>query len=364
MNTNHCMNQENSAVPGPLQGVGHYLATDATPEGTSSCPHLDLNLDFGITILPDSAKPPRQDITEQSPPRLMQLEATTTATVFSNPSPQLQGVLMVLRTERIRTGSMPARVDLAFVGDSIEPLRSSLKEFGVNLVPIVVRQLPPTSGNTEAQYQLVSGHRRLQVARDEGLEVKALVLGQTDRSPDLQQLISNVLREPLSPYESGRQIRHVLDNDWTKSVSALAKTIGKSKTQVSRELSLAGLPPLVLKAFIDLRELRVRDGPALTRALDRDQAAVLSEAQVIAALSDKPDARETVKRLLAATGIPGTVAQCNTPQDLVAGGQIAGTWCIGTAGELDIHITGPMSTIEHKRLVSKLQQILKKYVDP
>lgn len=109
------------------------------------------------------------------------------------------------------------------------------------LQPIVVFQ-------SNDNYVIVLGHRRVRAHELLGLKViKAIVI----KEPTRQQLISmvlieNIQREDLNPIELAISLRGYLGEKHFKTADALAQSIGKSPSLVSRYLSLLTLPDEII----------------------------------------------------------------------------------------------------------------------
>lgn len=273
------------------------------------------------------------------------------------------GTVMCLKTQQIRFDKTHHRVDEEFFSKRFEKLSNDILKTGVNIEPITVRKLPAKRLGVEPEYEIVSGHRRLQACIDHQREVIAIVVSRPrSLSFELDRLKSNLHKSAPSPFESGRQLRDILEAGQFESGSDLAKAIGASKSKVSRELTLANLPPDVLVAFGDLRKLRVLDGPDLARALEKDREAVLAEARDIKSLPRRPDEREVVKRLLAAADMSSSVARCNNAQDLIVKNQVVGNWSARKDDDIEVRFTFPLSPEKQTRLIKKIQKVLGPYV--
>jgi hypothetical protein len=135
------------------------------------------------------------------------------------------------------------------------------------------------------------------------------------------------------------------------------------KPALSVALALAKLPVEITSVIKDLRELKVRDGLALGKALKRNENAVLEESRSIAATDKSLPAREVVARLHAAAGEKTGVAQCNIRQPLISNGQNVGYWQVKSNGKLEINPIARIPLTELKIVIKKFEQILGKYVD-
>lgn len=293
------------------------------------------------------------------------LDLQSAQDISGEKDPRLIGVVMLLKTSQIRFSQEPHRAQASYHDEDFEVLSQNVNAAGGVCEPIIVKELPQKTVDGQRQYEVIQGHRRLQACAENELDVMATVIKKPlgGQSFALDRLKGNRFRKELSPFEFGKQLEHIVDNEWTGSLTALGAAIGCSKSQVSRGLALATLPPKIISVINDPRCLRMKDGAALQDALKRDREIVLAEAAAIALLPNKLGAVEVVKRLLAAAGISG-VARCNIPIDLVVHEQIVGNWCPQPGGETLIRICTPMSPVEQSQLMKKVQKVLSAYVQP
>jgi ParB family chromosome partitioning protein len=101
------------------------------------------------------------------------------------------------------------------------------------------------TGDREAKYRIITGHRRYRAAKLAGLtQVEVLI-----REPDdaltrrLKSIVSNVQREDVGPIEMAEALQSLIDeDDRIKSQDDLARLIGKDKTWVSGMLKILAIP--------------------------------------------------------------------------------------------------------------------------
>lgn len=292
------------------------------------------------------------------------LDLQSAQDISGEKDPRLIGVVMRLKTSQIRFSQEPNREQASYHDEDFEVLSQNVNAAGGVCEPIIVKELPQKTVDGQRQYEVIQGHRRLQACAENELDVMATVIKKPlGQSFTLDRLKGNRFRKELSPFEFGKQLEHIVDNEWTGSLTALGVAIGCSKSQVSRALALAALPTEIISVIDDPRGLRMKDGAALQDALKRDSENVLAETAAIALLPNKLGAVEVVKRLLAAAG-KSSVARCNIPIDLVVHEQIVGNWCPQHGGETLIRICTPMSPVEQSQLMKKVQKVLSAYVQP
>jgi len=106
----------------------------------------------------------------------------------------------------------------------IEELAQSIRSKGV-LLPLLVRPV-------NQHYEIVAGAQRFRAAQRAGLrEVPVRVSSFTDAEAQETQLIENLLRTDLHPFEEAQGFRALLDkeaNRYTIEVSVRSVTYGRS----------------------------------------------------------------------------------------------------------------------------------------
>jgi len=137
--------------------------------------------------------------------------------------------------------------------EELAELTASIREHGV-LQPLIV-----TVGETDGQYILIAGERRLQAARLAGLSaVPVLVHQATDQQRLEMAIIENVQRSDLSALEEAEAYRQLAE-DFDLSHEEIAGRVGKSRVSVTNTLRLLRLPDSVKNALI---ENRISEGHA------------------------------------------------------------------------------------------------------
>lgn len=143
----------------------------------------------------------------------------------------------------------PAVLDSSFVSDRLEDgdeqfreLREAIRRSGQSS-PILVRPHPETSG----RYMIVFGHRRAKVARDLGINVRAVIKPMADIAHVVAQGQENTARANLSFIEKAFFAKKLSDAGMTKDTIKAALTV--DDTLLSRMLSVAEtVPQAVLDA--------------------------------------------------------------------------------------------------------------------
>ena len=154
--------------------------------------------------------------------------------------------------------------------DEMDALIESIQEQGI-LTPLIVRPLE----NTEDEYEIISGHRRLHAARKAGItEIPAFVYALDRDSAAIALVDSNLHREHILPSEKafayklkmealkhqGKRTDLTLVQLAPKSAEVVASDAGISKDMVKRYIRLTHLIPELL-ALVD--EGRISLTPAV-----------------------------------------------------------------------------------------------------
>src|SRR3989344_2868482 len=119
-------------------------------------------------------------------------------------------------------------------------LTSSIRNLGL-VEPIVVSPCPE-----EGKFQVISGSRRCQAAKDAGLkEVPAVIQQPKNRWEErVRRLVANLQRQDLHPIEVAEAVKALLD-DYPKvhgAQKALGQLLGKDDAWVSEALRILDLP--------------------------------------------------------------------------------------------------------------------------
>lgn len=185
---------------------------------------------------------------------------------------------------------------------SEETCRAEIASFSKQgqLVPVLGR---PLRGDASYDAELITGARRLFVARhlNQSLAVELRTL--SDREALIAMDIENRLRKDISPYERALSYAQWLRSGHFKSQDEIACALRISSSQVSRVLGLALLPAVLVEAFHNPTEIREHWGISLlTKLVDPNaRKSVLEAARSIVARSERPPAIEVYRLLLTAS---------------------------------------------------------------
>ncbi len=136
----------------------------------------------------------------------------------------------------------PLQVRSLIKSESLVDLVESIKEHGI-LEPLVVAKTP-------AGYQIIAGERRWRAAKIVGLKTVPVIVKETSARGMLEMaLVENVQRENLNPIERAQGFQRLVD-EFSLSVTEIAKRIGKSPAYVSNSLRLLSLPDAIKDGLI------------------------------------------------------------------------------------------------------------------
>lgn len=133
-----------------------------------------------------------------------------------------------------------------FEAEALNELAASIKQHGL-LQPLVVE---PTS---DGRYRLIVGERRWRAAKLAGLtEVPAIVREISQQERLELALVENIQRQNLNPLEEAAAYRRLQD-EFGLTQEAVAKRVGKSRSQVANTERLLTLPAVIQEALRDGR---------------------------------------------------------------------------------------------------------------
>jgi ParB-like chromosome segregation protein Spo0J len=111
--------------------------------------------------------------------------------------------------------------------------------------------------------------------------------------------VENRQRQDISPYERGLSFARYLRGGYFESQDQLARSLKISQSQVSRLLTLARLPSVVVSAFASPLDIREGWGPDLIGALQdvRRRDATIARARALASANPRPRAIDVYQQL-------------------------------------------------------------------
>jgi len=131
----------------------------------------------------------------------------------------------------------------AFDEQQLEELAESIRSKGI-LSPLLVRR-------ENGHFEIVTGARRYRAAQRAGLrEVPVRVATLTDEEVLETQIVENLLRSDIHPFEEAKGFRALLEREGTAyTIEKLAAKTGKNPSYIAKRLRLLDLVPLAADAF-------------------------------------------------------------------------------------------------------------------
>lgn len=188
-------------------------------------------------------------------------------------------VVRALDPVRVVLSKWANRHASAFESPEFAALREEVRQAGGNVQPIKVR---PLVGREDADFEIVFGHRRHRACLDLGLPVLAMVEAVSDAELFTAMDRENRQRKDLSPWEQGLMYRKALDEGLYPSLRRLAEAVGADPGNVSKALTLARLPDVVIEAFQTPLVIQYNWGPALSSAVQKDPEGTMARARAVA----------------------------------------------------------------------------------
>lgn len=189
----------------------------------------------------------------------------------------------------------------------LEELALSIKEHGI-VQPVIVRKVGDG-------YELVAGERRWRAAQLAGLtKVPALVREFTEAERMEIALIENLQREDLNPLEEAEAYRALMDA-FGLTQEALAKRLGRSRSQVANTLRLLQLPDRVQE---EIRAGRLSMGHAKVLGGVEDPAELVALAEKVVSEGLSVRELEELLRPREKRERPRAKARAKLPPDLAA----------------------------------------------
>jgi ParB family chromosome partitioning protein len=143
--------------------------------------------------------------------------------------------------ELVESSTNPRKV---FDEPQLQELAESIRSKGI-LSPLLVRR-------ENSHFEIVSGARRYRAAQLAGLpEVPVRVINLTDEEVLETQIVENLLRSDIHPFEEAKGFRALLESEGTKyTIEKLAARTGKNASYISKRLRLLDLTEAAAAAFM------------------------------------------------------------------------------------------------------------------
>jgi ParB family chromosome partitioning protein len=200
---------------------------------------------------------------------------------------------------RCKVWDLHDRLDHLIVEDTCRDEISSFARHG-QLIAALGR---PLRNHADYDIELICGARRLFVARHLNVQLLVDLRDLTDQDAIIAMDMENRQRQDISPYERGLSFARCLRSGYFKSQEHLAKALKISQSQVSRLLTLARLPSVVVNAFTSPLDIREGWGPDLVGALQdiKKRDATIVRARSLASATPRLPAVDVYQHLISAS---------------------------------------------------------------
>ncbi len=163
-----------------------------------------------------------------------------------------------VEVEKIKPNPFQPRKE--FDESSLSSLADSIRQYGV-LQPLVVtrKEVERSDGGMVAEYELISGERRLRASKLAGISQVPVVIrtgDETDQAKLELAIIENLQREDLNPLDRAEALAKMA-NEFNYTHIEIGRKIGKSREFVSNSIRLLNLSDEIKQA---LREGRISEG--------------------------------------------------------------------------------------------------------
>ncbi len=180
---------------------------------------------------------------------------------MKNTKYKIGGQIILLPQEDIYPNPNQPRRRFDF--DELEGLAQSIRQNGI-IQPIAVRV------NSNGNYELISGERRLRASRLVGIsQIPCIIMEASDDKSALFALIENMQRCDLGFFEEASAIERLIV-DFKMTREEVCKKLGKAQPTISNKLRLLRLPEDV-RLKITQEGLTERHARALLRLTNRSQ---------------------------------------------------------------------------------------------
>lgn len=194
----------------------------------------------------------------------------------------------------------------------------SFSRYG-QLVPTLGR---PLKNDPDHKVELIYGARRLFVARYLNMPLKVDLRPLSDREAIVAMDIENRQRKDICPYERGSSFLKWIHHGHFKSQDEIARALKISASQVSRLISLARLPTVIVEAFTDPAEMCEGWGLEIASALEDSEKrrAIIDSARSLIRRTPRLHGREVCQALLSAVS-PGKKPRLKRRDEVVSSGK-------------------------------------------
>ncbi|MDM0014421.1 ParB/RepB/Spo0J family partition protein [Variovorax sp. J22P168] len=261
----------------------------------------------------------------------------------------------LIDTAEIARSEFANRHVSAFEGRQFEDFKREIQEAGRNSQPIKVRAIAkPGDG---PRYELVFGHRRYEACRQIGLPVWAVVENLDDRALIEEMDRENRGRADPSPWEQGMTYVRALEKGVYPSNRQMAAALGVDVSNLGKAISLARLPSEVVAAFPAPQSIQLAWATDLGKAMNEDEAGLLSRAKALVAEGGGLSAKSVFARLVAPPSVVPEAAPLpiQAAHALKVGGQKVGSVRFDAIGRPSVRLSIKLSAQQQANLLKAMQ---------
>lgn len=254
------------------------------------------------------------------------------------------------------------RHEASFLTAEFQELKADISAAGGNVQPIKVRPVPSSNGATQstpATYELIFGHRRHRACVELGIPVLASIEEASDVSLFEQMERENRGRKNLSAWEQGTMYRKALDDGLYSSLRRLSDSLGVDVSLVSKSISLARLPEVVIAAFQSPLDIQFRWAAPLAEAMQKDPDGTLERARDLQKHRADLNAAGVFSKVI---GLGAPVLNGSTPRVLTISkaGKVAAKLTADAKGRAVVRFeAGAFPEAKRKALVKVIEDFLR-----
>ncbi|VWX63001.1 Chromosome partitioning protein ParB [Burkholderiales bacterium 8X] len=252
------------------------------------------------------------------------------------------------------------RDEAHFSTEAFARLKQEIASAGGNIQPIKVRPLAsiPT-GEGQARWEVVYGHRRHRACLELGIPVLALIQGEMkDAELFVEMERENREREDLSAWEQGVMYMRALEMGLFPSAKQLAAAIDRDMSNISRAMALAKLPGEVVRAFGSPLNLQFRWATPLKDAHQRDPEGLLARARSVIEDDAKKRSPAEVFTALTAQASPMNTSAAAKHEWKDAKGRTIASMSLDAKGKTSLLFEVPLDESQRRKLIKLVDGFL------
>lgn len=205
--------------------------------------------------------------------------------------------IVQIKACRCRMWALHDRLQDHILAESCKEEIKSFRAYG-QLIPVLGR---PVIGDPKLDAELIYGARRLYVARHLGKPISVDLREISDEEAIIAMDVENRQRSDISPYERGCSFADLIRQGYFRTQGELARALNISESSVSRYLTIARLPSVIVSAFRSPLDIKEDWGLRLSELLlDSDLRPKLIRVAREAQLVEERRSSDVYRRLISA----------------------------------------------------------------